>query len=71
MAAHVYMATESMIDTHVYDADGELLLVPQEGRLRLATECGVLVVSPGEIAVVPRGMFFRVDLVDETATVFA
>jgi homogentisate 1,2-dioxygenase len=64
MAAHIYMATESMTDTYVFDADGELLVVPQEGRLRFVTECGVLVVEPGEIALMPRGMMFRVELVD-------
>ncbi len=67
MAAHVYMATRSMEDSYFYDADGELLIVPQEGRLRLATECGILEVGPGEIGVVPRGMVFRVDLLGATA----
>ncbi|HEX6257517.1 MAG TPA: homogentisate 1,2-dioxygenase [Euzebyales bacterium] len=67
MAAHVYMASESMTDTYVYDADGELLVVPQDGRVRFVTECGVLVVAPGEIAVMPRGMVFRVELVDDMA----
>jgi len=47
-----------------YDADGELLIVPQLGGLRLFTELGLLEVSPGEIALIPRGMKFRVDLHD-------
>ena len=64
MAAHLYMATESMTNTYFYDADGELLIVPQQGRLRIVTECGVLVVQPKEIAIVPRGMKFRVELLD-------
>ncbi len=67
MGAHVYMATESMTDSYLYDADGELLIVPQEGALRLRTECGVLVVEPGHIALVPRGMVFAVDLLDDRA----
>jgi len=67
MAAHVYMATESMTDTYFYNADGEFLVVPQDGRLRFVTECGVLVVEPGEIAVVPRGMVYRVELLDASA----
>lgn len=67
MAAHVYMATESMVDSYLCDADGELLLVPQEGRLRLHTECGMIDVGPGEIALVPRGMVFRVELADPAA----
>jgi len=50
-----------------YDADGELLIVPQQGRLRLATELGLLEVEPQEIAVVPRGLRFRVELLDGAA----
>ena len=50
-----------------YDADGELLIVPQQGRLLLATEFGRLVVAPREIAVVPRGVRFRVELPDGAA----
>jgi homogentisate 1,2-dioxygenase len=49
------------------DADGELLIVPQQGRLTLRTEAGVLAVAPGEIAVVPRGYKFAVDLPDGSA----
>lgn len=64
MAAHIYMATDSMADTFFYNADGEFLIVPQDGRLRIVTECGVLVVGPGEIAVMPRGMVYRVELLD-------
>ncbi|MBT8213008.1 MAG: homogentisate 1,2-dioxygenase, partial [Acidimicrobiia bacterium] len=67
MAAHVYMATESMTNTYFHNADGEMLIVPQEGRLRFATECGVLEVAPGEICVIPRAMKFRVDLLDDAA----
>ncbi len=67
MAAHIYMATESMTDTFFYNSDGELLVVPQEGTLRFHTECGVLVVGPGEICVLPRGMKFRVELLDGPA----
>ncbi len=59
---HLYAANVSMKDSVFYDADGELLFVPQEGRIRLATELGVLEVSPGEIAVVPRGVRFRFEL---------
>ncbi len=64
MAAHIYMASESMVGTHFSNADGEMLVVPQAGRLRFVTECGVLVVAPGEIALMPRGMKFRVELLD-------
>ena len=62
MAAHVYCATRSMQDEYFYNADGELLIVPQEGRLRLCTEFGVILVEPGEIVVIPRGVKFRAEL---------
>jgi homogentisate 1,2-dioxygenase len=61
---HVYAANRSMQGRFIYDADGELLIVPQLGRLRIATELGVLDVAPQEIAVVPRGVRFRVELLD-------
>lgn len=61
-----YAANASM-ERVFFDADGELLLVPQQGGLRLVTELGVLEVGPLEIAVIPRGMRFRVELRDATA----
>lgn len=59
---HVYSASRSMTGRVFCNADGEMLLVPQFGRLRLVTELGALEVSPLEIAVVPRGLRFRVEL---------
>ncbi len=59
---HVYCANRSMEGRYFYDADGELVIVPQQGGLRVATELGVLDVAPGEIAVLPRGLRFRVEL---------
>ncbi len=64
---HLYVANKSMADRYFYDADGELLIVPQQGRLRLATEFGLVDVAPQEIAVVPRGIRFRVELPDGAA----
>lgn len=64
MAVHLYLANESMHDRYCVDADGELLIVPQLGRLTAHTECGVLELGPGEICVIPRGMKFRVELPD-------
>jgi homogentisate 1,2-dioxygenase len=63
-AIHVYAANRSMRDRFFYDADGELLIVPQQGRLRLLTEMGILEVDPQEIAVIPRGVRFQVELPD-------
>lgn len=64
MATHVYLATQSMRQCALVNADGEMLLVPQQGRLVLTTELGILAVGPGEVAVVPRGMAFSVALLD-------
>lgn len=64
---HWYVANRSMQNRYFYNADGELLLVPQLGRLRLATELGVLELGPLEIAVLPRGLRFRVELLDAQA----
>src|SRR5207342_3311480 len=61
---HLYAANRDMQDRFFYDADAELLFVPQQGRLRLETELGVLEVEPQEIAIVPRGIRFRVALPD-------
>jgi homogentisate 1,2-dioxygenase len=60
-AAHVYCANRSM-ERVFFDADGELLIVPQEGAISLATELGRLELGPGEVAVIPRGIRFRVEL---------
>jgi homogentisate 1,2-dioxygenase len=62
MAAHVYLATRSMTDDYFYNADGELLIVPQQGAIHLRTEFGVIDAGPGEIAVIPRGVKFAVAL---------
>ncbi|MCJ8159705.1 homogentisate 1,2-dioxygenase [Sphingomonas sp. LaA6.9] len=59
---HLYTATASMERRCFYSADGEMLIVPQEGALDLITEMGVIEASPGEIAVIPRGVRFRVEL---------
>ncbi len=66
-AIHLYAANASMRDRVFYDADGELLIVPQQGRLRVLTELGALDVAPLEIVVIPRGVRFRVDLPDGEA----
>jgi homogentisate 1,2-dioxygenase len=60
MAAHLYLANQSMQRRAFVNADGELLLVPQQGVLTLTTELGVLDVAPGEVALLPRGMAFKV-----------
>lgn len=67
MAAHVYVANANMVDEHFFNADGELMIVPEAGRIRVLTEMGMMDVEPSEICVIPRGMVFRVELLDGTA----
>ena len=67
VAIHLYAANASMDGRWLYDADGELLIVPQQGRLVIATELGVLEVEPQEIALIPRGVRFQVRLPDGAA----
>src|SRR5699024_2669571 len=64
---HIYAANASMQERYFYNADGELLIVPQQGRLILATELGTVGVEPREIAVIPRGIRFQVRLPDGVA----
>jgi homogentisate 1,2-dioxygenase len=66
-AVHLYAANRSMDGRYFYNADAELLIVPQLGRLRIATELGVLDVEPQEIAVIPRGVRLQVMLPDGEA----
>jgi homogentisate 1,2-dioxygenase len=67
IAVHVYRANRSMADRCFVDADGELMLVPQEGGLIIFAETGRMAVAPGEICVIPRGMKFKVELLSGSA----
>lgn len=64
MASHVYLVTRSMQDEYFFSADSELLVVPQEGRLRFATELGIIDIEPKEIAIIPRGLLYRVEVLE-------
>jgi homogentisate 1,2-dioxygenase len=66
VSVHIYCANRPM-QRVFWNADGELLIVPQQGRLAVATECGLLDISPGEIAVIPRALRFRIALPDAQA----
>ena len=59
---HLYVANRSMVDRVFYNADGEMLFVPQEGAHRFVTEMGVIEANPGHIVVIPRGVRFRIEL---------
>jgi homogentisate 1,2-dioxygenase len=71
VAVHLYAANQDMTDRYLVDADGELLLVPELGALVIHTELGPLRASPGEIAVIPRGIRFRVEVPDGLARGYA
>jgi homogentisate 1,2-dioxygenase len=67
VGVHVYGANRSMVDRYFMNSDGEMLIVPQAGRLQLHTELGLIELSPGEVGLVPRGMRLRVALPDGQA----
>ncbi|MFJ8213515.1 homogentisate 1,2-dioxygenase [Streptomyces sp. NPDC096033] len=67
MAVHLYSANADMTDRVFSDSDGELLIVPERGGLLLRTELGLLSAGPGEVALIPRGVRFRVELLDGDA----
>jgi len=67
VAVHLYRAQKSMIDRVFANADGELIIIPQEGKLRLVTELGTVDIAPGWIALIPRGIRFRVEVDGEAS----
>ena len=65
VAIHLYRASKSMTDRLFANSDGELLIIPQSGTLRLFTEMGRMEIAPGWIGLIPRGVRFRVEVDDE------
>ncbi|HXP07277.1 MAG TPA: homogentisate 1,2-dioxygenase [Acidobacteriaceae bacterium] len=66
-AVHIYAANQSMAGRFFSNADGEMLILPQQGKLRFFTELGILEVAPGELCVIPRGLKMRVELLEDSA----
>lgn len=62
IAIHQYLINSSMEKRALMNADGDLLIVPQEGELTITTEFGILTVAPREICVIQRGIKFKVDV---------
>ena len=62
VAVHLYRATRSMKDRVFVDADGELLIIPQQGALGVVTELGRMDVAPGSVGLIPRGVKFWVEV---------
>jgi homogentisate 1,2-dioxygenase len=66
-AIYLYAVNRSMQRRFFYSADGEMLVVPQLGALRLDTELGCIHLAPQEIAVIPRGLRLRIEIPDGAA----
>jgi homogentisate 1,2-dioxygenase len=67
VALHLYRASKSMERRVFVDSDGEMLVIPQQGALRLVTELGILEIEPGWVGLVPRGIRFRVEVEGESS----
>lgn len=67
IAIHIYACNKNMTDRFFYNADGEMIVVAEKNRIRFLTEMGVLEIGSGEIAVLPRGLKFRVELPEGSA----
>ena len=70
MASHSFLVTADMQDEYFYSADSELLVVPQQGKMRFSTELGIIDIEPKEIAIIPRGLVYKVTLLDGPARGF-
>lgn len=64
---YLYHCTQSMEDRYIINHDGEFLFIPYSGGLVLHTEMGKLEIKVGMIAVIPRGISFKVTLMDSDA----
>lgn len=67
IAIHIYACNRGMGERYFYNADGEMMIVPEMGRLGILTELGAVQIGPGEIAVLPRGIRFKIELADGQA----
>ena len=67
IAVHIYRCNRGMGNRYFYNADGEMLIVPEMGRIGILTELGAIQAGPGEVAVIPRGVRFKVELADGQA----
>ena len=58
----MYSATASMDGRYFQNSDGEMLIVPQSGPIRVRTELGVVYAEPREIVLISRSLKFAVDV---------
>ena len=61
MAVHIYAFNKGMGERYFYNADGEMLFVPEKGRIGFFTELGYLQAGAGEIVCIPRGLKFKIE----------
>ncbi len=64
---YLYACNQDMEDCYFYNSDGEMLIVLQQGRLRFVTEFGIIEAEPSEIVIIPRGIKFTVELLEDSA----
>nr|CAB3252694.1 homogentisate 1,2-dioxygenase-like [Phallusia mammillata] len=62
VAIHIYACNVGMKNKVMYNSDGDYLIVPQQGKLTVKTEFGIMEVEPNEICVVQQGMRFHVNV---------
>lgn len=67
LKVYLYQCNQSMKQRFFSNRDGEMLFVPYQGAIRIHTEFGKMVIEPGWIAVIPRGVVFYIELLDSTA----
>jgi homogentisate 1,2-dioxygenase len=65
VAIHLYRASRSMAGRVFVNADGEFLIIPQAGTLRIFTEMGRMELVPGWVGLIPRGVRFRIEIEGE------
>ena len=65
--AYLYHCNQSMTDSYFVNNDGDFLFVPYEGEIILHTELGLLTLPTGMIAVIPRGIKFKVEVIGKEA----
>lgn len=59
-----YQCYSAMHNQYFVNYDGEWLFIPYQGTLTLHTEFGILSIPVGHIAVIPRGIVFKVLVTD-------
>ena len=66
IGVHIYACNADMDGRYFYNADGEMLIVPEMGSLTIYTELGVIEVGPGDVCCIPRGLKFRVSVTGDS-----